>query len=86
MDPEFKQLLEANLKVAKENNNMLRKMRGAQRRANIFKFLYWLVIIGIAVGAFYFLQPYFQVVQDLYQQVQTTLGEIGEVGKSLPKL
>ena len=51
---------------------MLRKMRGAQRRANIFKFLYWLVIIGIAAGAFYFLQPYFQVVQDLYQQVQTT--------------
>ena len=86
MDPEIKQLIEANLKLAKENNKILRKMRGAQKRAAFFTILKWIIIIIIFAGSFYFLQPYFQVVQDLYQQIQTTIGQIGEVGKSLPKL
>ena len=85
-DQGLKELLEANIKLSKENNRMLKKMRSAQKRANFLKLLYWLIIIGIAVGGFYFLQPYFEVVQDLYQQIQTTIGDIGEVGKSLPKL
>lgn len=86
MDPEIKQLIEANLKLSRENNKMLKKMRGAQKRAAFFAILKWIIIVIILVGGFYFLQPYFQVVQDLYQQIQTTIGQIGEVGKSLPKL
>jgi len=82
---DMKQLLEANLKVSKENNKMLHKMRGAQKRANIFKFLYWLIIIGIAVGAFYFLQPLFEQVKSAYEQILPGLEGIGEVGKVFGK-
>jgi len=84
MDPELKKLTEVNMELLKENNRMLKKMRRTQKRSTFFKFLYWLVIIGIALGGFYFLQPYFQQVKVLYEQIVPGLQNIGEIGKSLP--
>ena len=58
MDPELKQLLEENLRLSKENNVLLLKIRNIQRWAQITKILYWFVIIAAAVGALYFIKPY----------------------------
>lgn len=83
-EQELKELLEANLRLSKENNRMLKKMRRAQKRATIFRVLYWIVIIAIALGAIYFLQPYFERVKMLYEQILPGLKNIGEIGGSLP--
>lgn len=58
MDPESKKLLEENLELSQENNNMLHSMRRSQRIASFMSFVYWILIIGSAVGVFYFVQPY----------------------------
>lgn len=58
MDPEEKKLLEDTHRLAEESNRIIRKMRRAQRRASFMSLLYWIFIIGAAVGAFYFIQPY----------------------------
>jgi hypothetical protein len=66
MDPESKKLLEETLTLEQENNKMLRSMRNSMRWARIMTVIYWLLIIGISVGAFYFLQPYVDQVVKTY--------------------
>ena len=57
-DPEIKQLLQKTLELAEENNKMLRKVRGVQKRQTIWNIFKIIMIVGIAFGSFYFLEPY----------------------------
>ena len=67
MDPEERKLLERTLRLVEENNSMIHKMRRAQKWASFTRTLYWIVIIGVSIGAFYFLQPYINKMQSLMQ-------------------
>ena len=66
MDEEYKKLLEENLRVSRENNSLLLKVRSVQRWASVTRILYWVVLIGISFGAFYFLQPYIENIMKIY--------------------
>ena len=57
-DLEQGDMLEKILKLTEENNILLVQMRRAARWATFFQALYWLIIIGLSIGAFYFVQPY----------------------------
>lgn len=69
MDPESKQLLEDTLALAQENNKMLRKIRSVQKWSIFWSWLKIIAIIGIALGSFYFLQPYIDKIKDLYSSI-----------------
>lgn len=69
MDPESKKLLESTLSLTEENNEMLHKIRGVQKRETLWRVLRLFIIVGIAFGAFYFLEPYLNKVMDLYSSV-----------------
>ena len=69
MDPESKQLLQNTLALAEENNKLLHKIRGVQKRETIWNTVKILVIIGIALGSFYYVEPYLNKVMDLYSSV-----------------
>lgn len=66
MDPESKKLLEENLALTKENNNMLRHIRRVQRWGTIWLALKVVIIVGIALGSFYFLEPYINKIKDTW--------------------
>ncbi|MFA6385464.1 MAG: hypothetical protein WCW29_01830 [Candidatus Paceibacterota bacterium] len=66
MDPEVKNLLEENLKLSKENNELLLKIRSIQRWQQITRIFYWVAIIGVSFGALYYLKPYLGNVMNLY--------------------
>ncbi|MFA7191696.1 MAG: hypothetical protein WC089_00130 [Candidatus Paceibacterota bacterium] len=65
-DPQIKKLLEENLELAKENNELLKKVRNTQKLAQIYRIVYWVVIIGASYGAYYFVQPYIGGILDVY--------------------
>jgi len=73
MDPESKKLLEETLQLAQENNKMLHSMRRSLRWSRIMSIMYWVLIIGISIGAFYFLQPYVDQVVKMYGSVSGAL-------------
>ncbi len=58
IEPELKTLLEANLELSKENNKLLKKVRRVQKIARNTKIVYWLFIVAIAFGAYYYVQPF----------------------------
>lgn len=69
MTPEEKELLKRAVELAEENNNMLHSMRRSMRLARIMSILYWVVIIGSAVGAYYLIQPYIDALMAIYGNV-----------------
>lgn len=58
MDPEIKQLLKENIDLTKENNILIKKMVRNQKWTNIYRVVYWGIIIFTTVGAYYFIQPF----------------------------
>ncbi len=58
MQPEEREILDRTLALSEENNKILRKMQRSLRWGRFFNALYWVFIIGTAVGAYYYVQPY----------------------------
>lgn len=71
------------LDLTRENNKILRKMRRGMVWSQIFTFLYWLVILGVAGASYYYMKPYVEKYWGVYQSTMTTLEEIKETGGSL---
>ncbi len=78
MDPESKKLLENTLNLAEDNNKILHSMKRSMHIASIMRFIYWAFIIGSAIGAYYFIQPYLDQLMSIY-------GGAGDVLKSFKK-
>lgn len=66
MDQEDKEFIRRTLELTEENNKILRKMRSAMRWGRAWRIFYWVVVIGISIGAFYFIQPYIEQVLGIY--------------------
>lgn len=73
MDPKDKELLERTLKISEENNKILKGMRRAGRFAFFFRMFYWMIIIGIGLGSYYFIEPYLKQVMDTYSVINSTV-------------
>ena len=72
--------------MVKENNKILRSMRSSMRWSAIFKTLYWVVIIGIAVGGYYFIQPYVQSVVNAYNGISADIKTVANVSNTTGKV
>jgi len=70
MDREEKQKLDRALELAEDNNQMLRKMIRNMRWGRLFRTVYWVIIIGISIGALYYVQPYVDQVVGVYGNIQ----------------
>lgn len=73
MDPEERELLNKNIALVKENNEMLHSMRRSMRLQRIMSVLYWVFIIGSAVGAYYFIKPYLGQLISVYGGAENVL-------------
>lgn len=66
---ELKTLIEANLELSKENNKLLRKIRGIQKRGALLTYARWFLVIAVAFGAYYYIQPYLAKVTQFYNSI-----------------
>ena len=82
MTPEERSLLQRTYVLAEENNAILRGIRRANRWGIAVKVFYWVIILGVTFGAFYFLQPYIESTLDLVDQAQESIRTInGAIGR-----
>ena len=81
MSPEEKKLLEETLALTKENNEMLRSMKRSMRFARMMTIIYWVLIIGSALGAYYFIQPYIDQLMGVYNGAGDVLDNIKQFGQ-----
>lgn len=72
------------LDLTRENNRILRTMHRRMLWSQIFTFIYWLVILGIAGWSYYFLQPYLTKYLNSYETIMNALDTMDQGGKALP--
>ena len=72
MMPEEKILLERTLKLAEENNALLKGLRRSNRLSTAMRITYWTIIIALSFGAYYLIQPYFTFLTGLTGGGSTT--------------
>jgi len=71
MENNEQKLLERIAELTKENNDILLRLQSRARWGTAFKVFYWLVIIGVSIGTFYFVQPYIDSIGTGLNQLQT---------------
>ncbi|MBI2482026.1 MAG: hypothetical protein HYV76_00420 [Candidatus Vogelbacteria bacterium] len=55
--------------LATDNNRILRKLLGYQRRQFFWFILRWVVVIGLTLGVFYYLEPYLKPLVETYRSL-----------------
>jgi hypothetical protein len=65
MTPEERSLLERTASLVEENNKILISLRRSGRWSLAMRIGYWAIIIVLSFGAFYFIQPYVQMMTGL---------------------
>ncbi len=70
MDPEDKKIIRENLEIAEDNQKMLKKIRRSMLLGNFTRVIYWVIIIGASLGAYYYIQPYIDSARDSFNQFQ----------------
>ena len=83
MDSEDRAKLEKVLKLSEESNRMVHKLYRSWWWGRVGTFLYWIVIIGVAFGALYFLQPYVDKLKSVYGGIVNNLDTVQKVGSAL---
>jgi hypothetical protein len=87
MSPEEKELLRRSVALGEENNDILRGIQRSMRLARFMTFLYWVIIIGSAVGAYYVLQPYIDQAKNIYGGAKNTLnGGVDTIINNIKKI
>ena len=57
MDEESKKLIQEDIELNRENNKLLNKLVWYQKWARWFNAIKWIIVVGGALGALYYLQP-----------------------------
>jgi hypothetical protein len=81
MEPGLHDLLERLLDLTEENNKILRKMQRMERISTIFRIIYWLFVIGAAIGLYYYIQPYQNSLIHTYQSFQAFVDQLQHIGR-----
>jgi hypothetical protein len=72
MDPILDSRLKAIEEKLEKNHQILTRIRRVQRNGQLFKVFYWVLILMLAFGSFYFIQPYLSQLLETYTGVQTS--------------
>lgn len=81
MDPESKELLQETLKLTQENNQMLHSMRRSMQLSRVMSYIYWVFIIGSALGLYYYIEPYLTQVLEVYSGATDTINTFRNFGQ-----
>lgn len=79
MDQEEKDLLNKTYELSKENSHILKGIRSSNRWSSFVRVLYWIIIIGASVVAYYYIQPYIDTAIKAYQSIQKDLNSVKSI-------
>ncbi len=84
MDKETEKMLRETFRLTRDNNEMLHKMRGAQKRAGFFRFLKFLISVLLLAITYYYVMPYVKQVQESYESIRASVSDIQDARDKLP--
>ena len=82
-DEELKQLLRASLETSQESLDILKGLRSKARWSSFFLFIKWTAIIGLSLGAYYWIQPFLEKSLGMMDQAIGTMEQVRQTGDVL---
>lgn len=79
-------MLKKTLAISEENNKMLRSIYRAQRWGRVWKITYWVAVVALAFGAYYYIQPYVDQLLEVYGGLSGQVENAGSIGERLNTL
>jgi len=83
MDEYEKELMRKNLEVSQESLKILKKMNRARLVGRVFHALKWLVIIGISLGSYYYIEPYLRPIINTFSGAASGVERVGPTGEAI---
>jgi len=77
-------ILEKTARLAEENNKLLKKVHRSIVWGRAVRIIYWIILIGAALGAYYFIQPYIDKVLGVYDGLTSGIQKAEETRTSFP--
>ena len=76
--------------LVEDNNRILHRLQRAKRWGTFFHFLYWVLILLLAAGSYYYLQPYIENLQKIFPQLERAIKNLpipglGSTAPSTPR-
>ncbi len=84
MDSEENKTLKKILDITRENHKMLSRIQAARRREAFFRFIYWIIIIGIAITVYMYIQPYIESAGNVMREAGMILESVSEAVDQFP--
>lgn len=81
MQPEEREMLKKALELSRENNKMLQSIKRSMFVGRIFRIVYWVIVIGAAIGAYYYIEPYLDEAIGAYGSIKGDLKNFGDLLK-----
>jgi hypothetical protein len=76
MEAEDKEILKRVLELSQKNNRMLQSIQRSMFWSKVYRYIYWIIIVGAAIGAYYYLEPYIDGVLQVYGSVKENVTNI----------
>jgi len=67
-------------KMMEQDHKMIRSLYIRARLASILRIIYILILIGLAVGGYYFIEPYLNEVKEIYRSIKATQSQLTPQG------
>lgn len=83
-DLEMRGKLQEIYTMTRENNAMLTRMRRNQRIDSVFRVVYYLFVLGVLAGAYYYVQPYVDKLVGIYNQTTNASQSVQDFQKKFP--
>ncbi|MEK7088358.1 MAG: hypothetical protein AAB952_01290 [Patescibacteria group bacterium] len=83
MDENERELLERTYELAKDTNDKVSRLYRSYKWGRAFKIFYWVVIVGISVGAYWLIQPYIEQLGQVYGGLSDTVNNIHDTSQNL---
>jgi uncharacterized membrane protein len=81
MQPEEREMLKKTLELAQENNKILYAMKRSMFWGRVTRIVYWIIILGAAVGVYYYITPYVDSAINAYGNVKGDLKSFTDLFK-----
>ncbi|MFA6256788.1 MAG: hypothetical protein WCT29_00565 [Candidatus Paceibacterota bacterium] len=79
MSPEEREMLLKCVTLAEENNKILHAMKRSMMWTRVTRIVYWTLIIGSTVGAYYFIQPYLEQIIGVYGGTKSSIDNVNSL-------
>jgi len=84
MDDETRELIKKSVELGEANRRALDKLLRYQKNVQIFAALKWMMIVLSAVGAFYYLQPFWERLWSTYNSLVESFSTVNIRSGGLP--